>query len=427
MTLLNLSDAVSISFRADDLSILFLVLITVIFGFVTFYAVGYMHHEGQPKRFFLFYGLTYLFLLGMCLAANAITLYMFFELMSICSMPLVLHNGSEVSRAAAFKYLGYSTLGASLALLGLFICGAYGNSLDFVRGGIALTGDRSMLRAAYVLCFIGFGAKAGLVPLQMWLTEAHPVAPSPASAVLSGVIAKCGVFAILRMMFWYFGTELVAGSWICEFLGAMTLLTIFMGSMLALREKVFKKRLAYSTVSNVSYVLFGLLTFTVSGFSGALMQTVFHALAKDVLFMAAGAVIMKTGFSRVDQLRGIGKRMPVTMACFTIAALSLIGIPPTGGFAAKWYLAMGALESGSVFGLAGLVVIMVSALLTAFYLLPIVSDGFFPGADFKAGEKCEISSSMQIPLVLFCALILILGLFPDWLNELFAAMAGSLM
>lgn len=423
------SDDIIIAFCADRLSILFLLLVAVVFALVVFYAVGYMHHEGKSGRFFLFYGLTFLFLVLMCFAANPITLYMCFELMSVFSMPLVLHNGSRESRAAAFKYLGYSTLGASLALLGLFLAASCGMPMtEFAAGGVNLpAGKEKILIAAFFLTFLGFGAKAGMVPLQMWLTEAHPVAPSPASAVLSGIIAKAGVFAILRMMFYFFGAGLAKGTWAGTVLGYLSLITIFMGSMLALREKVFKKRLAYSTVSNVSYVLFGILTFTVAGFSGAMMQTLFHALAKDVLFLAAGAVIMKTGFTKVTQLKGVGKRMPVTMWCFAIAALSLIGIPPTGGFAAKWYLAEGALQSGGPFGLIGLIVIMVSALLTAFYLLQIVSDAFFPGKDFEAGEKCEISGTMLIPLVVFSALIIILGLFPDGLNNVFASLAGSLM
>lgn len=428
MTLLRLSDELSIRFAADPLGLLFAGLVSFIFLFVIFYAIGYMHHEGKSGQFFLFYGLTWLFLVLLGLAANAVTMYMCFELMSVFSMPMVLHNGSRVSRDAAFKYLGYSALGASLALLGLFLCAAAGVSLEFAPGGHVLPeGNEKLLQAAFLLVFIGFGAKAGLVPLQMWLTEAHPVAPSPASAVLSGVIAKSGVFAIMRMLFWVLGSGAAAGSWVRTLLTVMALTTIFMGSMLALREKVLKKRLAYSTVSNVSYVLFGLLTLSAAGFTGAMLQVLFHALAKDVLFLAAGAIIMQTGCTHVDELRGIGKRMPVTMWCFTIAALSLIGIPPTGGFVAKWYLAMAALEGGSVLGLTGIIVIMVSALLTAFYLLPIVSDAFFPGKDFVPEKPCEIAPRMRIPLILFSALIILMGCFSGSLVKLFTALAGSLM
>lgn len=427
MQLLHLSDELSIRFAADPFGLLFAALVSFIFLFVIFYAVDYMHHEGKSRQFFLFYGITWLCLVLLGLAANAVTMYMCFELMSVFSMPMVLHNGSRVSREAAFKYLGYSALGASLALLGLFFCAAAGVPLEFTPGGSPRpSGHDSLLQAAFFLIFLGFGAKAGLVPLQMWLTEAHPVAPSPASAVLSGVIAKSGVFAIARMIFWVLGTDLVAASGVRTALTVLTLVTIFTGSMLALREKVLKKRLAYSTVSNVSYVLFGLLCFSAAGFTGAMLQVLFHALAKDVLFLAAGAVIMQAGVTRVDELRGIGKRMPVTMWCFAIAALSLIGIPPTGGFVAKWYLAMAALEGG-ILGLCGIIVIMVSALLTAFYLLPIVSEAFFPGRDFVPGPSCEISPRMRVPLLLFSALIVLMGCLSGWLVNLFSALAGTLM
>ena len=199
----------------------------------------------------------------------------------------------------------------------------------------------------------------------------------------------------------------------------MALLTIFTGSMLALREKVLKKRMAYSTISNVSYVLFGLFTFTKAGIVGALLQVVFHALAKDALFLCAGSIIFAAGKTRVDELKGIGRQMPVTMWCFAFASLSLIGIPPLGGFVAKWYLAGGALAGGTTLGVVGLTVLMVSALLTAFYLLPIVAAAFFPGRDFEAGEKCEVANTMLVPQLVLAGLTLVLGMFPAFLTHVF--------
>ena len=429
MVILHLNETLAIAFRADRLAGFFIVLFSFIFAAVLPYAKDYMKHEGGEKRFFLFYALTYLMLVLLAMAANAVTLYMCFELMSLASMPLVLHSGSGESRAASLKYIGYSTLGASLALIGFFMLAQFSPGLDFAPGGTVNPGAEGMRTclAAYLLIFIGFGAKAGLVPLQLWLTEAHPVAPSPASAVLSGLITKGGVLAIIRTTFYLTGAGLIKGTAVQNVLIILTVITIFTGSMLALREKLLKKRLAYSTVSNVSYVLFGLLTFTSAGFTGAFMQIVFHALAKDVLFLAAGAVIMATGLKYTYELRGIGRRMPVTMWCFTIAALSLIGIPPTGGFTAKWYLASGALAEGTAAGLTGIIVIMVSALLTAFYLLPIMSDAFFPGKDFEAGEKCEVSKRMLFPMLLFCIVIVVLGIFGGGLYDFCISLAAELM
>ena len=427
-TLLYLTNTLAIRFAADGLSIFFIVLVSLIWCFVQFHAFGYMPHEGGENRFFGFFTLTYAALIALALSANAVTMYMSFELMTLFSMPLVLHNGSEVSRDASIKYLGYSSLGASLALMGFFLLSFNAVDLEFVAGGVELLGgNRNLLLVSCFLIVFGFGAKAGLVPLQMWLTEAHPVAPSPASDVLSGLITKGGVIAIIRSVFYLFGAEFVKGSWVQTAVLTLAVITIFFGSMLAYREKLLKKRLAYSTISNVSYVLFGLFTFTQLGFVGALLQVVFHALAKDVLFLAAGSIIFATHKTYVADLTGIGRRMPVTMWCFAIAALSLIGIPPAGGFVAKWYLAIGALQSGSVLELVGVIVLMVSALLTAFYLLPIISKGFFPGKDYPAEEYCEVETKMLVPVIVFSALVIILGIAPGGINSFISALAGTLM
>ena len=427
IVLLRMSDSVSLSFEADAISRIFITLITVIWFAVQFHAFGYMKHEGEESRFFGFYLLTYAALIALATAKNAPTLYMCFEFMTLLSMPLVLHSRSGESRAAALKYLGYSTLGAVLALTGFFIAAGYGNALEFVPGGASLAGETPVLLAAAFLTVLGFGAKAGLVPLQMWLTEAHPVAPSPASAVLSGLITKGGIICILRSVFWLFGADLLKGTWVQTAILSLSVVTIFMGSMLAFREKLLKKRLAYSTISNVSYVLFGIFTFTAAGFAGALLQAVAHAAAKTALFLCAGSLIFATGKTGVNDFAGIGKRMPVTMWGFTIASLSLIGIPPTGGFMAKWYLAVGALEGGAVLKIAGVVVLMVSALLTAFYLMPIVTRGFFPGRDFPDEGRCEVPATMLVPVIALCALALLAGMFPGGLVDLFTGLAGSLM
>lgn len=426
-TLMRISPSLALSFAADGLSLFFIVLVSLIWCFVQFHAFGYMPHEGGENRFFGFFVLTYSALIALALAANAVTMYMCFELMTLFSMPLVLHNGSEVSREASIKYLGYSTLGAALALMGFFLFSLNAGSLEFAAGGVELTGDKGILLVSCFLIVLGFGAKAGLVPLQMWLTEAHPVAPSPASAVLSGLITKGGVIAIIRSVFYLFGADFVKGTWVQTTVLTLAVITIFFGSMLAYREKLLKKRLAYSTISNVSYVLFGLFTFSTLGFTGALLQVVFHALAKDVLFLCAGSIIFATHKTYVADLTGIGRRMPITMWCFAVAALSLIGIPPAGGFVAKWYLAIGALQSGSVLQLVGVVVLMVSALLTAFYLLPIVAKAFFPGKDYPVEQPCEVEKKMLVPVIVFSVLVILLGIVPGGLNHYIAALAGMLM
>ena len=428
ITLLSLGGTLSLRFGLDETGAFFLLTDSLVWCFVQFHAFGYMRHEGGDARFSGFYCLTYGALLALAMAKNAVTLYMCFELMTLLSMPLVLHNGSARARSGAVKYLGYSCFGAALALMGFFLLASGGASLVFSPGGISFSsGSNSLLLSACFLIVLGFGCKAGLVPLQMWLTEAHPVAPSPASAVLSGVITKGGVLAILRVVFYLIGADVLRGTWVQETLKTLAIVTVFTGSILALREKILKRRLAYSTISQVSYVLFGLFTLNVTGFTGAMLQILFHALAKNILFLAAGSIIFSTGFTRVDELKGIGRKMPVTMWCFAIASLSLIGIPPTGGFVSKWFLAMGALEAGSAVDFAGLVILMLSALMTAFYLLPIVTEAFFPGRDFHAGDYREVEPKMLLPVVVFSALVLVFGILPGGFSQWFSSIAERLL
>ncbi|MCM1150108.1 MAG: proton-conducting membrane transporter [Butyricicoccus sp.] len=428
VTLLDMGAGLTLRFGVDGLGRFFLLLVSAVWCLVQVYAPGYMEHEGGENRFYGFYILTLGALLALSTAGNAVTAYMSFELMSLLSTPLVLHFRTEESRSAAIKYLGYSTLGASLALMGMFLLTTCAQSLEFTPGGVSfLPGSEGRVLAAALLIIAGFGSKAGLVPLQMWLPEAHPIAPTPASAVLSGIITKGGVLVIIRMLFYVFGADTLRGTWVQECLMILSLVTVFMGSMLALREKMLKKRLAYSSISNLSYALFGLLTLSEAGFVGAMLQVLFHALAKNALFLCAGSIISAAGNKRVDQLRGVGRRMPVTMWCFAIASLSLIGIPPTGGFAAKWQLCLGALETGSALALAGVIVLMASALLTAFYLLPIVAQAFFPGRDFDAGRSCEVRHGMLAPVIVFSGLTLALGILPGGLLPWLARLAGTLL
>lgn len=423
--LYRISEMLSISFRMDELGAFFIILVSLIWCFVQFNAFVYMSHEGNEARFFFFYILSYAALIALAMAANAVTLYMCFELMTLFSMPMVLHNGSGISRKAAMKYLSYSSVGAATALMGFFIISGYIPGLEFVPGGHAIEKSGAVLASAFLVT-VGFGSKAGLVPMQLWLTEAHPVAPSPASAVLSGIITKGGIIAIIRCLFFLLSPGLVRGTWVQSVLAAMAVLTVFTGSMLALRESKLKKRLAYSSVSQLSYVLFGLFTFNAAGFCGALLQMVFHALAKDVLFLAAGILIFRFGISRVDELRGLGSKLPLCFICFSVAALSLIGIPPTGGFVSKWYLAMGGLGLGAL-GTVGVVVLMISALLTAFYLMPIVSSAFFPGKEFVPEKDAKKENpAMLLPLAVFSALILVFGMLPSSMLGFFERLAAVL-
>lgn len=404
------ADNLSFGFTADAVSKFFCAIIVIAWLLVTVYAAVYMKHEKNEERFFLFSFLTESAMLGAAFSDGLISMYVFYELVTLFSMPLVLHSLSKESVAAAKKYLYYSIAGAFMALFGIFVIGTNAETLEFVAGGTITSASPLVLVATFVMC-VGFGAKAGLFPLHGWLPTAHPVAPAPASALLSGIIAKAGVLAIIRTIFFTVGAENISGTWVQTTLLVLSLLTVLMGSMMAYREKIFKKRLAYSTVSQISYVLCGLFLFTEAGLNGALWQILFHAVVKVGLFLCAGAVIFLYGKTKVSELNGIGKKMPVTFICFTILSLSLIGIPPTGGFFSKWELATASLEATGIGALTWIVpvILLVSALLTAGYLLDVVIRAFFKSEDAEDGAKAVKEPKAMIAVLIVLALVALLG------------------
>ncbi len=281
-----------------------------------------------------------------------------------------------------------------------------------------LSANGGMILVLAMLLISGFGVKAGLFPLHGWLPTAHPVAPAPASAVSSAIIVKIGVLGIIRSIYYVVGYTTLQGTWVQKVWITITLITVFMGSYMAYRTKLLKKRLAYSTVSQVSYILFGLSMMQPEAMTGSLLHVVFHACIKSLLFLSAGAIIFKTGKTQVDELNGIGKEMPVALWCYTFAALALVGIPPFSGFVSKWYLCIGSLDSGMRFvSWFGPVVLLLSALLTAAYLFPITINGFLPGKDYDyvALVKKEPVKNMLIPLMVLAFLVFILGVFPGGL------------
>ena len=441
VTLFTMTEVLTVKIFMDGISKLFLSVAASGYLLAGIYAVRYMKHEEEgsfpEEQFFAFFLLSLAALTGMDMARNLVTMYFFFELITLLSMPLVLHERTKESVTAALKYLFYSVAGAFLALLCIFFLAKYCTTLDFTPGGMlapsAIVSHQKLLSIVIFLGVMGFGAKAGLYPLHGWLPAAHPVAPAPASAILSGIIAKAGVLAIIRVIYYAVGVSFLQDTWVQYAWISVALLTIFMGSMMAYREKNLKKRLAYSSVSQISYILFGLFLFTETGLLGALEQFMFHACVKICLFMIAGSFIVNKGFRRVDELTGIGKTMPFTLGAFTLASLSLIGIPPFAGFVSKWYLAEGALESGlSVLSWLGPVVLLVSALLTAGYLLPIAIAGFFPGKKAETEDAIESAPAvlaesslsreggllMVLPILITAVLSLLFGLFGGSIDAL---------
>lgn len=422
-TLFYLTKTLPLMFAADEMSILFSLIASIIFICAGFFSFEYMKHETKEKRYYGFYLIVFGVLNSLCFAGNLITFYLFFEMLTLSSMPLVLHNGSREAVMAGLKYMFYSLCGAYMSLFGIYFIYHNSDTLRFTAGGVLneTAGSYSgILLISALVMIIGFGVKAGMFPMHAWLPAAHPVAPAPASAVLSAVIVKAGVLGIIRVIYYIFGTAFLRGTWVQTTWLLLTLITVFMGSMLAYREPVLKKRLAYSTVSQLSYILFGLATMGTESVTGSLLHVIAHGLIKATLFLCAGAIIYTTSKTRVDDLRGIGKEMPLTMWCYTIVSLGLIGIPPTGGFVSKWYLAIGSLSAAiPVFRWLGPAILLVSALLTAGYLLPLTIQGFLPGADYDYSgfKKREPSLFMTIPILIMTILSVLIGLFPTQLVD----------
>lgn len=434
LTVLPLLPELPVYFRPDGVSHVFAGITAFMWFLSTWFSFGYLKEDERETKYQMFSLLSLGALLGVCYSGNLITTYLFYEMMTLVTFPLVLHERTKEAVSAGLTYLYYSVAGAFLGLCGIFFL--YANAMDgdrpggklaYLEGGFLKAGaSKSVLLPVICLMLIGLACKAGMFPLHGWLPKAHPVAPSPASALLSGNITKMGILFTVRVIFYSVGQEFLQETWVMDVLLCLSLFTVFMGSMLAFREKLLKKRLAYSTVSQTSYCLTGIYLLSGTALTGALMHVVFHSVIKNLLFLCAGAIIVQTGKKSVSELRGIGRIMPATMRCFTVAGLALVGIPPLSGFISKWYLAEGAIESG----LPGFmylvpVVLLISALLTAGYLLTVSADAFF-GKTEEETARCPKSMYLLPPLIIGAILAVVLGIFPDPLTNFLERIVAGL-
>lgn len=421
----------SISFRVDGLSTIFSALVAFLWPLATLYSFEYMTKEENERIFFMFYTMTYGVTLGIAMAEDFITLYCFYELLTLVTVPLVIHTLKREAILAARKYLYYSLGGAAFAFIGMIFIIMYGYSNRFVYGGVLdmnKVGDRvNILLLIYVLTFMGFSVKAAMFPFSGWLPQAG-VAPTPVTALLHAVaVVKSGAFAIMRITYYSFGVTFLRGTWAQNVVMAFTIFTIVYGCSRAVKETHFKRRLAYSTISNLSYILFGVTIMTPLGLVGALCHLVFHALMKICSFFCAGAVMHQTEKHYVHELDGLGKSMPVTFTIFTISSLALMGVPGLAGFISKWNLATAAAQSGNTLSYFGIAALLISALLTAIYMISVVVRAFIPGKDFDYETVKEFKDPnilMILPLTIFAIVIFIFGLYSQPFVDFFMKVAG---
>lgn len=423
----------SICFKVDGMGMVFAGLVSALWPFATLYAFEYMTKEEHEKIFFLFYTMTYGITLGIALSANLLTMYFFYELLTLVTVPLVMHTLTREAILASRKYLYYSLGGAAFAFIGLIMIIIYGTTTDFILGGVLdltkIGGRTNVLLFVYVMAFLGFGVKAAVFPFNSWLPQAG-VAPTPVTALLHAVaVVKSGAFAIIRLTYYSFGVDFLKGTWAQTAVMLVVMFTIVYGCSRAVKETHLKRRLAYSTISNLSYILFGVTIMTPLGLVGALTHLIFHAVIKICSFFCAGAIIHQTEKQYVHELNGMGYRMPCVFGIFTLSALALMGVPGLAGFISKWNLASAAVDSGNPVAYFGIACLLISALLTAIYMLTIVVRAFFPGKDFDDSSIKEFKDpnwKMLLPLFVFVFFIIAFGLYSQPLTDFFRDVAAGL-
>jgi multicomponent Na+:H+ antiporter subunit D len=422
LTLFQLLPGLSFALRADPLSMIFAVSASFLWILTVFYSAGYMRglKEHAQTRFSACFALTLFGAVGCAFSANLLTLYLFYELVSICTYPLVAHHQDAEGYSSGRKYLTYLT-GAAKGLLlpAMVLIYVLSGTLDFAPGittGILPPGvHRTLVIILYACCILGF-AKNGVMPLHHWLPSAM-VAPTPVSALLHAVaVVKVGVFSTVRVMLYVFGVDCMHTLNLGLPTAYFVSFTIVAASIVALGKDDLKARLAYSTVSQLSYIILGVALLTPAGIEGGLVHIANHAFSKITLFFCAGAIYVATHKKKISEMSGLGRAMPFTFGAFAVAALSMIGAPPVAGFVSKWYLLNGAWDAGST-GI--LVVLLASTLLNAAYFAPIVYQGFFgkvPDGD-QGHSYAEAHPSMVVPLTVTAVISAAIGIWPDFFMQ----------
>lgn len=425
LTLLSLSESLSLALRVDGLGIIFVTMVSLLWPLACLYAAEYMSKEGAEDRFFMFYLIAFGVTLGIAFSGNILTMYFFYELLTLATLPLVMHSMDGKARYAGRVYLVYSMSGAALGFIAMVFVLQNGGSMFNFGGALNVTeANNPILLITYVLGFFGFGVKAAVFPGHKWLLRAS-VAPTPVTALLHAVaVVKAGVFAVIRLTWYSFGPELIRGTWAQDLVMAAAIFTIVFGSSRALQTKHLKRRLAWSTISNLSYILLGVVTLTTGGLVAALVHMVFHAVLKITLFYGAGAVHYQVHRDFVPDIEGLGPLMPIVFGTFTVSGLGLMGVPPFAGFSSKWMLATSCTDLGTPLGYLGAAALIISAILTALYLLQIVMLAFFPRQNRLVSmrvpkqAKCDPSRCMTIPLLVITLASVILGLGANTLVRL---------
>jgi multicomponent Na+:H+ antiporter subunit D len=416
LVLFRILPGIEFAFRVDAFGLLFALGASVLWIATSSYSIGYMRSLGEnaQTRYFTCFALALSATMGVAFSANLFTLFLFYEALTLATYPLVGHKETAEAKAGARKYIIY-LLGAAKLLLVPAIILIYNvaGTLEFHSGGIlpasALAAQPMLLYVVFALFLFGF-AKNAVMPMHSWLPAAM-VAPTPVSALLHAVaVVKTGVFATLRVFLFVFGVEAMRHLGADKLALVVASVTILGGSLLALGQNNLKARLAFSTISQLSYIVLGAALLTPGGILGGIAHITNHAVSKITLFLCAGSIYVSAHKTDVSQTSGLARQMPWTMAAFAIATLSLVGIPPASGFVSKWYLAIGSLQRGNPWLLG---VLLTSSLLNAAYLGPVVYKAYFEEAPDSGHSQVREVPWMVIPLVVTALASLLLGVYPD--------------
>jgi len=419
-TVAEVIPGVAIKFRVDALGMLFALVSSSLWIVTSAYSIGYMRglNEHSQTRYFCFFALALSATIGVAFSANLLTLYLFYEMLSFATYPLVTHHQDREARSSGRKYLLY-IVGGSIAFVlpAMLLSYNLAGTLDFAKHGfLAGTGSKELMTLLLVMMLFGF-AKAGIMPFHSWLPAAM-VAPTPVSALLHAVaVVKVGVFSIVRVLTGVFGIDLLASLHLGTVVCYIASFTIIVASLLALSQDGLKRRLAFSTIGQLSYIVLGVALLSPKGVVGGMTHIAMHAFGKITLFFCAGAIFVATGKKNISEMVGIGKRMPVTMLAFFIGAMSVTGLPPTGGFFSKWYLVLGTLQAHQM---PMLFVLLASSLLNAAYFFPVVYKAFFctPEEAMFDNKMEEAPIWCVAPLVLTAVVSIVLFFYPNLFLDL---------
>ncbi|MES9965092.1 MAG: proton-conducting transporter membrane subunit [Candidatus Sedimenticola sp. 20ELBAFRAG] len=401
---------VALAFELEPLGLLFAMVASFLWPVTTVYAIGYMrsHNEDNQTRFYAAFAVSIAAVMGIALSANMLTLFLFYEILTLATYPLVTHAGNDKARHAGRIYLGI-LIGTSIVFLLLAMIWTWqiAGTLDFTSGGVFPEGvDTAVLSVLLVLYVFGTG-KAAVMPFHRWLPAAM-VAPTPVSALLHAVaVVKAGVFTILKVSVYIFGIDTIADLAVADWLAGLAALTILLASLVAMTKDNLKARLAYSTVSQLGYIVLGAMLGVAAGVVGGGMHIAMHAFGKITLFFCAGAIMVAAHKTKVSELNGLGRRMPLTMLAFLIGALSIVGLPPFGGTWSKWMLVQGTLDTG-IWMLTA--VLLLSSLLNVAYLVVIPVRSFFtePAEPAEGVKEAPLASLLAIGVVVTGCLLLFL-------------------